>query len=137
MPPEALAAGRAVYLDLGRVAVIAQVRLNGRDLGVLWKSPFCVEVTQALRGGENLLEVQVTNLWVNRMIGDEQLPEDSERNPDGMLKSWPKWLLEGKPSPAGRHTFATYRVWKKDSPLQESGLLGPVKLYATQKVVPK
>jgi hypothetical protein len=137
VPPEALAAGRAVYLDLGKVAVIAQLRLNGQDLGSLWTAPFRVEATQALRAGENLLEVRVTNLWVNRLIGDEQLPEDSERGPDSMLKSWPKWLLEGKPSPAGRHTFATFRVWKKDSPLQESGLLGPVKLYATQRVVLK
>ena len=131
-----MAAGRAVYLDLGKVAVIAQVNVNGKDLGILWNAPFRVEATEALRAGDNRLEVQVTNLWVNRMIGDEQLPEDSDRNPDSLLKSWPKWLLEGKPSPAGRHTFATYRVWKKDSPLQESGLLGPVKLYTTQQATP-
>jgi hypothetical protein len=128
LSPEALAANRAVYLDLGKVAVMAQVRLNGRDLGILWKSPFRVEATQALQPGENLLEVKVTNLWVNRMIGDAQLPEDSERDPNGQLKSWPKWLLEGQPSPVGRHTFATYSIWKKDAPLQESGLLGPVTL---------
>ena len=137
LPPEALAAGRKVYLDLGKVAVIARVSLNGRDLGILWNAPFRVEATEALRAGDNLLEVQVTNLWVNRMIGDEQLSEDSDRNPDGSLKSWPQWLLEGKQSPAGRHTFATYRVWKKDSPLQESGLLGPVKLYTTQQIAPR
>jgi hypothetical protein len=136
LPPEALAAGRAVYLDLGKVAVIARVSVNGRDLGILWNAPFRVEATKALRAGDNLLEVQVTNLCVNRMIGDEQLPEDSDRNPDGLLRSWPQWLSEGKPSPAGRHTFATYRIWKKDSPLQESGLLGPVKLYTTQRVAP-
>jgi GH25 family lysozyme M1 (1,4-beta-N-acetylmuramidase) len=63
---------------------------------------------------------------INRMIGDEQLPEDSERNPNGTLKSWPKWLAEGKPSPTGRFTFTSWRLWQKDSPLQESGLLGPV-----------
>jgi hypothetical protein len=137
LPPEALAAGRTVYLDLGKVAVIVRVSVNGRDLGILWDAPFRVDATKALRAGDNLLEVQVTNLWVNRMIGDEQLPEDSDRNPDGSLKSWPKWLSEGKPSPAGRHTFATYRVWKKDSPLQESGLLGPVKLHTTQRIAPK
>jgi hypothetical protein len=137
LPPDALAAGRAVYLDLGKVAVIAQVSINGKDLGVLWNVPFRMEATGALRAGDNLLEVRVTNLWVNRMIGDEQLTEDSERNSDGLLKSWPKWLLDGRESPAGRHTFATYRVWKKDSPLQESGLLGPVKLYTTQHIAPK
>jgi hypothetical protein len=137
VPPEVLAAGRAAYLDFGKVAVIAQARLNGEDLGILWKTPFRVQATPALRAGENLLEVQVTNLWVNRVIGDEQLPEDSTRTPEGLLTSWPPWLLEGKPSPVGRHTFATYRVWKSDSPLQESGLLGPVKLYTTQRVVAK
>jgi hypothetical protein len=134
VPGDAATANRAVYLDLGRVAVIAEVTLNGRGLGLAWKTPFRIEATQALRTGENVLEVRVTNLAVNRAIGDEQLPEDSERNPDGQLRAWPKWLLEGKPSPTGRLTLATYRVWKKDSPLQESGLLGPVKLYATRKV---
>jgi hypothetical protein len=135
--PAALALGRAIYLDLGKVAVIAQVKLNGQDMGLLWKAPFRLDATSALRSGANLLEVRVTNLWVNRLIGDEQLPEDSQRNPDGQLQSWPKWLLEGKPSPTGRHTFATYRVWKKDSPLQESGLLGPVNWYGTQRIVLK
>jgi hypothetical protein len=110
--------------------VVAQVKLNGKDLGILWKAPFRIEVTQTLRAGANLLEVQVTNLWVNRMIGDEQLPEDSRRNEIGVLKEWPGWLLAGKPSPAGRYTFATCRVWKKDSPLVESGLFGPVTLRA-------
>jgi hypothetical protein len=137
VPSESLAAGRAVYLDLGKVAVIAQVRLNGRDLGILWKAPFRVEATAALQGGDNLLEVEVANLWANRMIGDEQLPEDSERRSDSELQSWPQWLTEGKPSPAGRHTFATFHVWKKASPLQESGLLGPVKVLATQRIAPQ
>ena len=134
--PEALVAGRAMYLDLGKVAVIAELKLNGKDLGILWKAPFRVEAGHAFRAGENRLEVRVTNLWVNRMIGDEQLPEDSDRTPDGQLKAWPPWVLQGKPSPAGRHTFGTYRMWKKDSPLQESGLLGPVEvLTAKVKIV--
>jgi hypothetical protein len=134
---EMLAEGREVYLDLGRVAVIAQVTLNGKKLGTLWTSPFRINVTPALHAGENRLEVRVTNLDVNRLIGDEQLPEDSDRTPEGMLKSWPQWLSEGKPSPTGRRTFATCRVWKKDSPLQESGLLGPVKLHVTQEITPQ
>ena len=129
-----MVSGSAAYLDLGHVAVIAQVKLNGQDLGILWKAPFRLDVTRVLRPGDNVLEVQVTNLDVNRAIGDEQLPADGEYNPDGLLKSWPAWLLEGKPSPAGRRTFATYRVWRKDSPLQESGLLGPVRLLQTMRV---
>jgi hypothetical protein len=134
---EMLADGRAVYLDLGRVAVMARVTINGKDLGLLWTRPFRIDVTPALRVGENRLEVSVTNLPVNRLIGDEQLPEDCQRTPEGQLKSWPAWLSEGKPSPTGRRSFATYRVWRKDSPLQESGLLGPVKLHVTQKVAPR
>lgn len=123
-----------LFLDLGRVEVIAEVKLNGRDLRVLWKPPFRVEVTGALKPGENTLEVKVVNLWVNRLIGDEQLPEDSERNPDGTLKSWPQWVQEDKPSPTGRHAFTSWRLWKKDAPLVESGLLGPVKLVAARSV---
>jgi hypothetical protein len=137
MAPDMLADGRAVHLDLGRVAVMARVTLNGKDLGLLWTSPFRIDVSPALRVGENRLEVRVTNLPVNRLIGDEQLPEDSERTPEGQLKTWPAWLSEGKPSPTGRRTFATYRIWRKDSPLQESGLLGPVRLHTTQKLSPR
>ena len=62
------------------------------------------------------------------MIGDEQLPEDSDRNPDGTLKKWPEWLEQGKPSPTGRFTFTTWRLYKKGDPLVKSGLLGPVLL---------
>jgi len=116
----------SVYLDLGEVAVMAEVKLNGKDLGILWKSPYQVDITEAVKNGENTLEISVVNLMVNRMIGDEFLPEDSERNENGTLKNWPQWLQDGKPSPAGRFTFTSWRLWKKDSPLQESGLLGPV-----------
>lgn len=119
-----------LFLDLGRVEVIAEVRLNGKNLGLLWKPPFRVEVTDALKPGDNVLEMKIVNLWVNRQIGDEQLPEDSDRNPDGTLKSWPRWLQKDKPSPTGRHSFTSWRLWKKDSPLQESGLLGPVRLIS-------
>jgi len=134
VPGDMLARGRRLYLDLGRVQAIAQVALNGNQLGVLWKPPFCLEVSKFIAAGENRLEVQVTNLWPNRLIGDEQLPEDSRRNPDGTLKAWPQWLLEGKPSPTGRQTFTTWRLWKKNDALLESGLLGPVRLVAAEQV---
>ena len=93
---------RRLYLDLGQVAVMAEVKLNGKDLGILWKPPYRLDVTD-VKPGDNTLEVKVVNLWINRMIGDEQLPEDSDRNADGNLKTWPKWLEQGKPSPTGRH----------------------------------
>ncbi len=133
--PEGASAGaaeRRIYLDLGDVRVMAQPILNGRDLGVLWKPPYRLDVTEALRPGQNTLEVRVTNLWPNRMIGDESLPEDSLRNKDGTLKAWPAWLEQGKPSPTGRSTFTSWRLWKKGEPLLPSGLLGPVRLVATE-----
>jgi len=110
------------------------VKLNGQDLGILWKPPFRLDVTDVLKPGDNQLEVKVVNLWINRMIGDEQLSEDSQRNGDGTLKAWPQWVREGKPSPTGRFTFTSWRLWKKDSPLVESGLLGPVTLQQIKVV---
>jgi hypothetical protein len=136
VPAEMIGKNHRVYLDLGKVEVLAQVKLNGKDLGILWKTPFRLDVTDAVKAGENTLEISVTNNWVNRLIGDEQLPEDSKRYPGGNLVEWPKWLQEGKPSPTGRHTFSTWRHWGKDSPLMESGLLGAVKISATECVEP-
>jgi hypothetical protein len=134
VPPGLIAKGRRLYLDLGKVEVVAEVKLNGKDMGILWKPPYRVEITDAVDPGRNALEVKVANLWVNRMIGDEQLPEDSERNPNGTLKAWPQWLLDGKGSPTGRYTFTTWRLWKKDEPLVPSGLLGPVTVQTTQRL---
>jgi len=124
-----LPAGRPrVTLDLGRVEVMARVRLNDRDLGILWKPPYRVDLGDAVVPGENRLEVTVVNLWVNRLIGDAALPEDSPRDPAGVLTSWPRWLLDGQPSPTGRKSFVTFPLWKKNEALRPSGLLGPVVL---------
>ena len=135
MPREMLARGKRLYLDLGKVQALAQVKLNGKDLGTLWKPPFRVDITSIAKPGDNALEVKVVNLWPNRQIGDQQLAEDSERNPDGTLKQWPPWLLDGKPSPTDRYTFTSWRLWKKDDPLLESGLLGPVTLSARETAI--
>jgi hypothetical protein len=78
-------------------------------------------VTDAVRSGDNRLEVEVANLWANRLIGDEQLPYDGIS--DGQ---WPGWLEEGRPRESGRYTFTTHRYYTADSPLLPSGLLGPV-----------
>jgi hypothetical protein len=132
--PNLKASGRKVYLNLGRVAVMAEIELNGKNLGIFWKPPFEVDVADAIKTGTNVLKVKVTNLWPNRMIGDEQLPDDSKRKPNGTLEDWPEWLLQGKPRPTGRYTFTTWRLWKKDGVLQQSGLLGPVKLSFGQEI---
>ena len=122
-----------VSLDLGTVKNLARVRLNGVDLGVLWKAPFRVDITRAARAGANNLQIEITNLWPNRLIGDEQLPDDREWQ-GKHLKAWPQWLLDGKPSPTGRFTFTTWRHWTKDSPLLESGLIGPATLHFGRKI---
>ena len=120
---------KGLYLDLGWVHVQAQVRVNGRDLGLLWKPPFRVDITSAVRPGENKLEILVTNQWVNRLIGDEQLTPENEYAADGHIKAIPDWYLQGKPKPAGgRTTFATWKHFDKNSPLLASGLVGPVRL---------
>lgn len=121
LPPAA-----GVALDLGKVASLASVTLNGKDLGTVWKPPYQVEVTEALRDGENTLEIRAVNMWVNRLIGDEHLPEDCERNSQGEVVAWPQWILDGKRSPTGRYTFSSIHFWSKDDPLLRSGLLGPV-----------
>ncbi len=137
IPSALLASGKRLYLDLGRVEVFAQVRLNGKDLQTLWKPPFRVDITDAAKPGSNNLEVLVTNLWPNRLIGDEHLPPENEYSKGegprasifgGAIKKLPDWYMEGKPKPGKRITFATWKHFSKDDPLVESGLLGPVKL---------
>ena len=110
--------------------------LNNEKLGILWKPPFRVNLSTAARRGSNKLVVKITNLWPNRLIGDEQLPEDCEWN-GKQLKAWPQWLLEGKPSPTGRLAFTTWHHWTKDAPLVESGLIGPVKLLTAAVIAPQ
>ena len=143
VPARMLGKDRALYLDLGRVCEIAEPTLNDRDLGILWKPPFRAEITDILRAGVNVLEVRVTNLWPNRLIGDEQLPSDCEwvvpaisyTGWGEVIDHWPQWLLENKPSPTGRVAFTTWKHWEKNDPLLESGLLGPVRILAKTKVL--
>jgi hypothetical protein len=131
-------------IDLGMVKNLAEVVLNGIALGVVWKPPFLVDISKAVRPGLNELEVKVTNLWANRLIGDEQEPPDmkwdtkmaglsSVKNAMAGYKllELPDWFTQNRPRPsAGRYTFTTFNYFRKDSPLLESGLLGPVKLMS-------
>jgi hypothetical protein len=95
-----------VFLDLGMVESLCEVRLNGVDLGVWWSLPFRREITANLKPGENTLEVKVVNLWCNRIIGDAALPESK------------------------RLTRTNVTKLTKDTPLEPSGLLGPVRILA-------
>ena len=96
------------YLDIGDVAVIAEVKLNGAECGVAWTRPFRVDITKALKPGRNELEVRVANTWANRLIGDERLDASARR------------------------TWTTYHSFTKDSPLVRSGLLGPVVIQTAE-----
>ena len=134
IPAQMLAGDRRVYLSLGEVRNLCEVWLNGKYLGILWKPPFRVDITGVARVGANRLEVHVTNLWVNRLIGDEQYPDDCEWN-GSQLKAFPQWFLEGNPRPVPqRLTFTTWKHWTKNDPLRPSGLLGEVEVLAVPRV---
>jgi hypothetical protein len=99
--------GRKYFLDLGVAKNLARLRLNGCDLGVVWCPPWRVDVSDAIKAGVNHLEIEVANLWPNRLIGDLSLP------------------------PEKQFTWTTLNPYHKTSPLLPSGLLGPVKLLQT------
>lgn len=96
---------RRIELDLGSVKDLAEVRVNGKSVGVAWYPPFRVDITDALHAGANQLEIRVVNVWVNRLIGDKQ--------------------PGAKP-----HAYATFDPYQANSPLLQSGLLGPVRLLS-------
>jgi len=104
VPQESLAEDTMSFLELGRVKNVARVKINGKDMGVLWKPPFRLDATRVVMPGTNLLEVRVANLWPNRLIGD-QLVSQEERRTSSDLPYYPQ-----------------------DWPLYESGLLGPVQI---------
>jgi hypothetical protein len=130
---------RRVLLDLGTVQVIARVKINGVDGDVFWKPPFVADISALVHKGNNTLEIKVVNLWPNRLIGDEQLPDDCEWLPaqgelGQPLARWPEWLLKNQPRPTGRKAFAAWKHWKRDDRLLESGLRGPVVLRAADEI---
>ena len=96
--------GASIAIDLGDVKNLAELSVNGNKIGVLWHAPFRADITSALHPGSNEITVKITNLWVNRLIGDQQ--------PDAKMK----------------YTFADVKPYKANSPLLPSGLLGPVQL---------
>ena len=100
-PPEWFKKGSQLWIDLGDVKNLAEVKVNGIDLGETWHAPYRIDATSALKPGPNQITIQVVNAWVNRLIGDEQ---------PGAMK----------------FTFADVEPYKADSPLLPSGLLGPV-----------
>jgi hypothetical protein len=106
-PADWLKSGADLWLDLGVVKNLAEVAINGKSLGIAWNPPFRINLKDALKQGENIIEIRVTNLWVNRLIGDQQ---------PGMDK---------------KITYTTMAFYRADSPLMPSGLLGPVQILRT------
>jgi alpha-L-rhamnosidase/F5/8 type C domain len=109
-PTTWFASGARIWLDLGKVMNVAEVVLNGKNLGVAWKAPFRIDMTPALKPGANQLQVKVTNLWVNRLIGDLQ------------------------PGAKKKYTFTTQAFYRADAPLLPSGLLGPVRVIRISRL---
>jgi len=129
---EELAANKRIQLDLGTVNNIVQLSINHKDLGVMWYPPYERDITNALKVGENTVDIAVTNNWANRLIGDEQEPADFEFGTDRgdrgrALKAYPDWFIKNQPrSSTGRKAFTNWYYYRKDSPLQPAGLAGPV-----------
>jgi len=104
--PQGVDPGASLILDLGQVGDLAELHVNGQPMGTAWKAPWQLDIGKALRRGENVLEVRVANLWVNRLIGDAQ-------------------------PGAQQITSLAMRTYRPDAPLRPSGLIGPVRLLAS------
>lgn len=129
VPADWLGSDKRVFIDLGIVEVMAEVKVNGKQIGIFWTRPFLVDLTDAIKAGANLLEIKVTNQWVNRLIGDEQQPAADIYERYGNIKDLPEWYRKGLPKPDnGRVAFTTWKHFEKTDPLVEAGLIGPVML---------
>jgi hypothetical protein len=125
--------GNSLELDLGTVGVIAEVIVNGENLGVIWKAPFRVILGDAVHKGTNHIEIRVTNLWPSRLIGDARIPDDMKWRGDNP-EAWPEWLNRPAERKSKRITFTSHKFWDENSHLTLSGLLGPVVLRSYQHI---
>jgi len=114
VPADWLRENRRVLLDLGRLWTVGEVLVNGRSLGVLWKPPYVVDVTDTVRAGENRLEIRVANTWSNRLVGDARLPPEERQTRTNV-------------------THNNGVAWR-DTPLLDSGLFGPVRIVPIEIV---
>ncbi|MBS0001317.1 MAG: hypothetical protein KFF73_20195, partial [Cyclobacteriaceae bacterium] len=118
LPESMIHENSRLILDLGKVRMMAEVAVNGKDLGILWKEPFCVDITSAVRAGKNDIEIRITNTWWNRLVGDEKYPMGF---PEGGINQ--------------PRTWTTTKAWNPESDLLPSGLLGPVRLHVEKEMV--
>lgn len=141
VPSKLIKKDRQFVLDLGDVQVIAEVIVNGKSLGVVWKKPYSVDITKELVKGKNTLQIKVANLWVNRLIGDRNLPGDCEWTSNtgstakgmGLLKV-PDWVVNNTPRPSPQRKAFVGWQWPHlgEKEVLPSGLIGPVTLNFEQ-----
>lgn len=103
---DSLVSGSTIFIDLGKVNVIATVKINDKKIGTVWTAPWQIDATGAIKEGENEIEIEVVNTWVNRLVADSRLPESQRR------------------------TWINYSTIKPDTPYEPSGLIGPVKIVS-------
>jgi hypothetical protein len=116
VPADWLVSGRKVQLDLGDVRELAEVFVNGKSAGVLWKPPFRADITSLVKPGDNLLKIEVMNMWINRLAGDQNLPAEKKFTRTNI-------------------TFDGYRGKPGTWQVQPAGLLGPVRLLPSVDVM--
>ncbi|EON79072.1 putative acetyl xylan esterase [Lunatimonas lonarensis] len=117
VPSDWLAGDTQIYLDLGDVREVAEVMVNGRSAGIVWKPPFHAAITDLVQPGENCIRIEVANLWVNRLAGDKQLPDSERFTRSNIQADGGSWL-------------ANYSEWQEEP----SGLLGPVRVLFAKRV---
>lgn len=120
-----------IAIDLGKVCIAARVFVNGSEVAVLWKTPYKTDITNFVKEGSNTLSIELTNLWTNRLIGDESFTDKSgySLQKDEM----PEWYTNNLPAPPSKRlTFCTYPFYKATDSLLPSGLLGPVQLQISK-----
>ena len=119
-----------IFLNLGQVEIFAKVKLNGKEFETLWKPPYRIDITKIIKSGGNKLEIEVTNQWLNRLIGDERFPDYDRKNLD--------WLIncQAPPDDSPRKTFTIVPKTKKNDKLLSAGLIGPVVIEIATNIKP-
>jgi hypothetical protein len=106
-----------IILDLGRVEMMAEVFVNGHPQGIVWTKPYELDITDAIEPGRNTLEIDVTNTWWNRLVGDERYP-----------------LADSVHHSGRKRTYASHKAWSGQDTLLPAGLLGPVTLLVEKHI---
>ena len=114
LPEEFLRTGKKTWLEFDKISEVARITLNGVDLGICWKPPFRVDISDAVKAGRNHLTIEVANTWANGLCGDARLPAAERRTKSNVTRLPNAWT----------HPFA--KIPNEDYPLIESGIKGRV-----------